>query len=81
MTEDEARTKWCPQALVSTGDGSFNRGALPPGSENVTAAITLTRCIASDCMMWRAREMRMGAPGEPDAHVVPGGRCGLAGGD
>lgn len=44
MTEDEARTKWCPMARTDapTG-GSHNRDYKdwPVGM-----------CIASDCMMW-----------------------------
>ena len=36
MTEDDAKTKWCPMAKHPLG-----------------RATDLTRCIASDCMMWR----------------------------
>ncbi len=45
MTEQEARTKWCPhyrqyQGEDGTGDNRPNGGFNP-------------RCIASDCMAWR----------------------------
>lgn len=38
MTEDEAKTKWCPQMGIAhpkSNDGNHDK------------------CIASDCMMWR----------------------------
>jgi hypothetical protein len=47
MTEDEAKTKWCP--AVRWADGWFNR---PKGSEHA-------RCIASECMAWRATTEQM----------------------
>ena len=45
MSEEEARTKWCPMARVYSPDGAYNKegGCLAHGST----------CIASDCMMWR----------------------------
>ena len=44
MTEDEARTKWCPHTRVQ----GFNRnGPLVNDPES-----KYFRCIASDCMMW-----------------------------
>ena len=52
MTEDEAKTKWCPFARVAY-DGfngnrfcaeEHNRIALNPAS---------SRCIGSNCMAWR----------------------------
>ena len=55
MTEDEAKTKWCPMvrylAIFSNEDGEretagcYNRAA---NSINATPC----RCIASDCMWW-----------------------------
>ena len=41
MTEDEAKTKWCPAAREV--DRSAN---------GVTSHNHNTKCIASDCMMW-----------------------------
>lgn len=43
MTEDEAKTKWCPHARVWNGEGTaynrdFNHGE---------------SCFGSACMMWR----------------------------
>lgn len=75
MTEEEAKTKWCPfthsaylikldaeETLVSSSDRS-----LPSASA--------TRCIASACMAWRWHYSSRGE--KPDR--PPGGHCGLAG--
>lgn len=47
MTEEEAKTKWCPMSRVSLtkGEVGYNRvdGGIP--SEYAT-------CIGSDCMAW-----------------------------
>ena len=63
MTEEQAKTKWCP--MVRVGDGSgCNRNHLFESYD---------KCIASDCMMWvperRSKEGSM--------TVVDGGHCGL----
>lgn len=73
MTEDEAKTKWCPFSRVSK-DGtapSCNRGndegKTPVGSD----------CIGSRCMAWRwvvDPKQR-----HPDNPTKPTGYCGLAG--
>lgn len=65
MTEDDARTKWCPQARVlshgQTGRAGFNRHL---NGDIATAG----NCLGSGCMMWRW------------ANEVTGrGFCGLAG--
>lgn len=52
MTEDEAKTKWCPfvrAVLPGTTLPAGNRGVGPDGTEGVKGA----RCIASACMAWR----------------------------
>lgn len=50
MTEDQARTKWCPMARVgsdTSGRGSLNRDwAKGPNTHS-------TQCAGSACMMWR----------------------------
>lgn len=69
MTEDEAKTKWCPMVRMDNAETepSFNRnygGSLPDGSN----------CIASDCIMWVV-ETSYGV--NTAINVVTGGRCGL----
>ena len=62
MTEEEAKTKWCPMARVSTliegldynqtavGGAACNR---PAEGNNMMSDNAL--CIASDCMLWREK--------------------------
>uniref|UniRef100_A0A6M3LSV1 Uncharacterized protein n=1 Tax=viral metagenome TaxID=1070528 RepID=A0A6M3LSV1_9ZZZZ len=65
MTEDEAKTKWCPQARVLSDVGSYN-------AEYVAGRVQpAASCIASACMAWRWTTK----------HSIDGaiGYCGLAG--
>lgn len=52
MTEEEAKTKWCPFVQESKGIGSWNR---PRAAESDTAA--RYNCIGSDCMAWQWEPM------------------------
>lgn len=45
MTEQEARTKWCPHYRIFAGNSETGDNR-PNGPFN-------PRCIASDCMAWR----------------------------
>jgi hypothetical protein len=64
MTEEEAETKWCPQARVIVAFG-----------ENMNQAAT-ANCIASSCMAWRWKHRPNAASSAyPDGE----GFCGLAG--
>lgn len=57
MTEEEARSKWCPFANVyvpysgtgAAGNRALNKGTGIQGSEKDAL------CIGSACMAWRAR--------------------------
>lgn len=55
MTEEEAKTRWCPFARVGSGQsglGSMNRDGMP--SPHAPDVVTLgPLCIASACMAWR----------------------------
>ena len=52
MTDDEAKTKWCPFTRVVSVKGDFHRtdayNRLLFDDDTVG-----TRCIGSDCMAWR----------------------------
>lgn len=77
MTEDEAKTKWCPMALARTYSGD------PEESQ-------VARCQGAACMAWRLdSDEKLAAawdasgtgalPSIPDAESKRGGYCGLAG--
>lgn len=57
MTEEEARTKWCPFSrpeLPRADDCGYqagNRAFVEPGGDQTTER---TRCLGSACMAWRA---------------------------
>lgn len=55
MTEDEAKTKWCPHAIAShtdpRGRAGFERPELGLPADTFTHA-----CLGSDCMAWRWSE-------------------------
>ena len=44
MTEDEAKTRWCPFA---------NDRSAPAERKDSSGAVISARCIASACMAWR----------------------------
>lgn len=84
MTEDEAKTKWCP--FVRFHRTPFDTHA---PNRNVTASDT-TLCLGSGCMAWRSKEQtwftnraeaefrRTGRRLEPTGADIDG-YCGLAG--
>ena len=52
MTEEEHKTKWCPQARLgssTSGLGGFNRFVWPANN----AASDGVQCIGSACAWWR----------------------------
>ena len=63
MTEDEAKTKWCPFVRVrgnsdENDPGSWNRLDATNAKNDtlefrVGADMTIVRCIGSACMAWR----------------------------
>lgn len=65
MTEEEAKSKWCPFARV------YERGNRPfrAPRKRKSPMHDKTRCIGSECMAWRWQ------PGQGS----DGGYCGLAG--
>ena len=65
MTETEAKTRWCPMVRVALPINP------PPALLAAARAESVSRCIGSGCMMWRAL---LTQPHKPAA-----GYCGLAG--
>ena len=67
MTEDEAKTKWCPQARVSAGIqyNAANRRS-PTYRGDPPLMLDGGNCIGSGCMAWRETSTQHGY-------------CGLAG--
>ena len=90
MTEDEAKTKWCPfvRLTASAGEWHVNR---PPGSAPDNPGDYM--CVGSACMAWRVRHQWLdNAQQEPGWVTYPpyafepgpgqerdDGYCGLAG--
>lgn len=66
MTEDEAKTKWCPMVRVDLYISNRDLSCVGNRSEHNTIS---DRCIGSACMMWRPRLI---------AGDAVGGHCGLA---
>lgn len=48
VTEEEARTKWCPEVRLTDASGS-NYGVI----SNRDIGVRHEYCIASKCMWWR----------------------------
>lgn len=73
MTEDEAKTKWCPFVNFFSaymGGVYHNRGGV---EQEVTATKDSVYCIGSKCMMWRTGGTYK------DGDWVVRGRCGIGG--
>lgn len=88
MTEEEAKTKWCPFAISAVQSGSVNRVFFPSGKGMLNAEKESINCIGSACMMWRwnftehgMRELYAGRldTTKPIDGFMPHGYCGLAG--
>jgi hypothetical protein len=80
MREDDAKKLWCPMVRCDAGsdDSGLNRTHIY-GSTKASSGEPWSRCITSQCMMWRGR-LRC------DTHAVTGeqdtyedGYCGIAG--
>lgn len=93
MTEDQAKTKWCPFARVFlAGDYWQSTNGADLMAMTADNMRPLTRCIASACIAWRWGVEHPGggwiecAPNKAIAEsrakepsYVVGGYCGLAG--
>jgi hypothetical protein len=87
VTEEEAKTKWCPFARTMGIDGDVimpaaNRVFMFNGDNKLTFPHPeMCACIASKCMAWVQTDNEAGPskPGDPEPVYKPAGRCGLAG--
>lgn len=66
MTEDAARTKWCPFSSTGAYTDRGPMGAIAVNRDPRQEVELACLCIASDCMAWRWRGHNSGF-------------CGLAG--
>ena len=74
MTEEEAKTKWCPHARVVLPAGGYASGNRFDDSQPNPDYME-SRCIASDCMMWKwLRSSGKDGYGRPEEKT---GYCGL----
>lgn len=84
MTEEEAKTKWCPMARDRDGAGNRvpygDADADPVPQEYARNEAMVFPCIGSACMAWRWRNGAFPLPNDPPS--ISGryeGYCGLAG--
>ena len=79
MTEDEAKTKWCPFAratfTVPPTINSPRENGYVGNRDCNNSVIPNVNCIASSCMAWRWKPTMRQLPREGDVHF---GFCGLA---
>lgn len=68
MTEEEAKTKWCPQIKLTSAQ-QYNDVVY---GDNRDGGGSNVNCIASDCMMWKIDEGGFMRDGE-----FIEGKCGL----
>jgi len=72
LTEEEAKTKWCPMVRLHAGNGAvcnvYSDGDIPEFSN----------CIASDCMMWREKKEVTDMEDGRETKLRFHGYCGLA---
>lgn len=90
MTEEEAKTKWCPfaRAASESAGGTFNRILSESGSTHLHLS---SFCIGRNCAAWRARYtvvdhtmeypygMHHHGSARTSIRTVEDGYCGLAG--
>ena len=92
MTEDEAKTKWCPFARViapiTAPDAEMvwttgNRVSIPEQLGTISSGDPMNpdaaHCIGSACMAWRWSRPPAGPDTFRSQHIPGVGFCGLAG--
>lgn len=71
MTNEEAKTKWCPYAASRVCSYATNGGV--EWHQFIQENGLNGKCIGSDCAAWRTIK------DEPESFPYDGGYCGLAG--
>jgi len=80
MTEQEAKTKWCPMVRFQIGPDNPSWQNVAYSNRGDYFDNTCTGCIASACMMWRYKTNgQMGYDRNPDDICLASGYCGLGG--
>lgn len=82
MTEDEAKTKWCP-FYRSASNGGYTVDNRAPNDDYAGKGFQRFNCIASACMAWRhtydTTDAFKAAMDDSFSAAPTGGYCGLAG--
>lgn len=85
MTEDEAKTKWCPFGrALWTGSGPGELASFNRWDSSDTASPPPTPCLGSACMAWRKKPRTWFSHGDDwredtlSDKYVEDGYCGLA---
>lgn len=82
MTEDQAKTRWCPFAHVVSAHPSRNSAAIYLGNRSQTGdgeevrVPKNTSCLASGCMLWCWDDFLSDDTGRSEG---ASGRCGFIG--
>lgn len=78
MTEDQAKTKWCPMVRTGmvAGMAVNHHVDMQPHGDGV---YNQTRCIASACMLWRWLQSPPANKTSKEVNPIWQGYCGLAG--
>jgi len=72
MTEDEAKTKWCPETRFHVASGTvYHNRLIKTDDDTGSAKQNSANCIASDCACWVLEYLD--ALDDYSEH----GRCGL----
>jgi hypothetical protein len=82
MTEDEAKTKWCPFARepLTAYDGSIPIGSSVVNRTRNGTAPFASLCLASECMAWRDNKHNRSTTWEGKGVIPPLGATILSDG-
>ena len=77
MTEEEAKTKWCPHVRFVVDNPSY---AVSAGNKYSDGAFSVESCcMASDCMMWMTQPIRIENSKSELIRIEEHGYCGIGG--